>query len=110
MRIAYFDCFSGISGDMTIAAFLDAGLDFKLLSRELKRLGIKGYELRRSKVKRCELLSTKFDCVVKKVPQRHKPLKDIINLINKSSLNQRVKETVRDIFSTLGRAEAKVHG
>ena len=38
MRIAYFDCFSGISGDMTIGAFLDAGLSFKTLSRELAKL------------------------------------------------------------------------
>ena len=52
MRIAYFDCFSGISGDMTIAAFLDAGMEFGVLKRELSKLKISGYELNSRKVKR----------------------------------------------------------
>ena len=46
MKIAYFDCFSGISGDMTIGAFLDAGLRFETLSKELAKLKLKGYKLK----------------------------------------------------------------
>ena len=46
MKIAYFDCFSGISGDMTLGAFLDAGLKLGTLSRELAKLKLKGYRLR----------------------------------------------------------------
>ena len=44
-RIAYFDCYSGISGDMTLGALLDAGLDAELLRREIARLGLPGVEL-----------------------------------------------------------------
>ena len=61
MRIAYFDCFSGISGDMTIGAFLDAGLSFEKLSKELSRLKIKGYKLEKARVKRHEIAGTKFN-------------------------------------------------
>jgi len=45
MRIAYFDCISGISGDMVLGSFLDAGLDIKTLDRELGKLGVKGYAI-----------------------------------------------------------------
>ena len=47
MKILYFDCFSGIAGDMVLGALIDAGLDVNILSRELKKLKIRGYELKR---------------------------------------------------------------
>ncbi len=110
MKIAYFDCFSGISGDMTIGAFLDAGLDFTTLSRQLAKLRLKGYELRKSKIKRGELNGTKFDCIVDRKTHGHHSLNEILSLIEKSSLNKRVKRIAADIFSNIGDAEAKVHG
>lgn len=45
MKVAYFDCFSGISGDMTVGALLDAGLEIETLEEELKKLGLSGYQL-----------------------------------------------------------------
>jgi len=45
MRIAYFDTLAGISGDMTLGAFLSAGVEFDLLLNELKKLNVSGYEL-----------------------------------------------------------------
>lgn len=110
MRIAYFDCFSGISGDMTLGAFLDAGLDMKILERELKKLGLAGYELRKRRVKRAGLVGTKFDCIVNGKRQPHRPLNDILALIDRSSLKSRVKDIAKNIFLTIGHAEAKVHG
>lgn len=110
MRIAYFDCYSGISGDMTIGAFLDAGLSFDTLSRELSKLKIKGYELKKAKVKRQHLAGTKFDCVVKGVKAGHRPIKEIITLIDESSLKVRVKKIAKDIFASIAAAESKVHG
>lgn len=109
-RIAYFDCFSGISGDMTLGAFIDAGLDIKTLERELKKLNIRGYELRARKVKRGELAGTKFDCIVEESPHSHRSLKSIITLIDNSALSKQVKDTARNIFLTIGKAEAKAHG
>ncbi len=64
MRIAYFDCFAGIAGDMTIGALLDAGLDFALLQDELRKLGLSGYTLRCAKVRRHHIAGTKFDVLL----------------------------------------------
>ena len=110
MRIAYFDCFSGISGDMTVAAFLDAGLDFNVLSRELAKLKLKGYHIKKSKVRRGELSGTKFECIVDRSSAGHRSLKEILRLIEKSALGERVKRIAKDIFLKIGSAEAKVHG
>lgn len=110
MKIAYLDCFSGISGDMAIAAFLDAGLELPVLSRELKKLNIKGYELKKVKVKRGEIAGTRFVCVATKDYAGHRSLKSIIAIIDKSSLNTRVKAIAKDIFHNIGTAEALVHG
>lgn len=110
MKIAYFDCFSGISGDMTIAAFLDAGLSFDLLSKELAKLKLKGYKLKSSSVKRGAIACTRFDCVTEPSPHSHRSLKEINLLIDKSSLNGNVKKLSKEMFANLGRAEAKVHG
>lgn len=110
MRIAYFDCFSGISGDMTVGAFLDAGLSMRVLSRELARLKIGGYELAARKVKRGALSGTKFDVIVKGRGHSHRSLKDVLSIINGSGLDKNVKRTAAEIFEVIGRAEAKVHG
>ncbi|MBN1526818.1 MAG: nickel pincer cofactor biosynthesis protein LarC [Candidatus Omnitrophica bacterium] len=110
MRIAYFDCFSGISGDMTVGAFLDAGLSMRVLSKELARLKVGGYELAARKVKRGEIAATKFDVTVKGRGHIHRPLKDILAMIGASGLNKNVKRTAAGIFEVIGKAEAKVHG
>ena len=111
MRIAYFDCFSGISGDMTIGAFLDAGLSMDTLRRELAKLGIAGYTLKRSKVRRGAITGTKFDCVTTPGHRHsHASLRKTLSIIKKSVLSARAKAIATDIFTTIGKAEAKVHG
>src|SRR5215475_2200181 len=64
MKTLYFDCFSGISGDMTIGALLDLGLDFEYLKSELKKLPVEGYELKMSRVTRSNLSAMKFDVIM----------------------------------------------
>ncbi|HEY2384561.1 MAG TPA: nickel pincer cofactor biosynthesis protein LarC [Terriglobia bacterium] len=64
MKTLYFDCFSGISGDMTIGALLDLGLGFDYLKTELHKLPVEGYELRMSRVIRSNLSALKFDVLV----------------------------------------------
>jgi uncharacterized protein (TIGR00299 family) protein len=64
MRTLYFDCFSGISGDMTIGALLDLGVDADYLKTELKKLPVAGYELKVTRVTRSSLSATKFDVLV----------------------------------------------
>lgn len=111
MRIAYFDCFSGISGDMTIGALLDAGLDMGILKKELAKLKLNGYTLKSTKVKRGAIAGTKFDCITPEGRHHtHRSVKDILALIEKSGISQRAKGIAKDIFINIGRAEAKVHG
>jgi uncharacterized protein (TIGR00299 family) protein len=59
LKIAYFDCFSGISGDMCLGALVDAGVPLEKLERELKKIPVKGYKLHAEKVKRAGLIATK---------------------------------------------------
>src|SRR5262245_50686185 len=72
MKTLYFDCFSGISGDMTIGALLDLGLDFDYLKTELRKLPVEGYELKASRVTRSNLSATKFDVLVEGAEEQHK--------------------------------------
>ena len=63
LKIAYFDCFSGISGDMCLGAFVDAGVSLQKMKRELKKIPIRGYELHAKKVKRAGFVATKVDVI-----------------------------------------------
>src|SRR5689334_3052595 len=64
MKTLFFDCFSGISGDMTIGALLDLGLDFEYLKAELRKLPVEGYELKQSRVVRANVSAMKFDVLM----------------------------------------------
>jgi len=112
MTIIYFDCFSGISGDMTLGAFIDAGLKLGTLKRELGRLKVSGYALKARRVERNGITGTKFDCVVNGSGRGrgHRDLRAILRLIGRSGLSPRVKEISSEIFATIGAAEGKVHG
>lgn len=104
-RIAYIDCFSGISGDMFLGALFDLGLD---LDNELKKIPLKGYSIRAVKEKRKGICGTRFIVDVKG-HQKGRTLKDIIELISKSRLSDSVKERSSGLFKLLAQAEAKVH-
>lgn len=71
MKTLYFDCFSGISGDMTIGALLDLGLGLDYLKTELRKLPVEGYELHMSRVTRSNLSAIKFDVVIDGEEQHH---------------------------------------
>ena len=111
MKIAYFDCFSGASGNMILGSLIDAGLDVKKLKSELKKLKITGYDLRIRRVKKNGISSTYLDVSVKtRCSASHRGLSDITRLITRSSLSKDVKERSVAIFTRLAKAEAKVHG
>lgn len=114
MKIAYFDCFSGASGDMILGALIDAGFNYEELNEELKKLGIDNYELDSKKVLRSEITGTKFDVLVREDKKdnehnRRRTLKDISGIINESTLGAGVKRDSVKIFENLAKAEAKVH-
>lgn len=110
VKILYYDCFSGISGDMNLGAMLDIGVDKDHLLEGLKRLGIGGYELSITRDERKGITGTRVDVIVKNEIGNHRNLRDIENIINGSSLSENVKGMSLDIFLQVARAEAKVHG
>jgi len=110
MRIAHFDCFSGISGDMVLGALVDAGLPAAKLRSELKNLGLDGYTISAKRVTRHHIAGTQVRIrVPKNIRQPHRNLRSILKLINSSALSQRVKADASAIFRRLGEAEAAVH-
>jgi len=110
-KIAYFDCFSGCSGDMILGALLDAGLDLNELRNGLAGLKVGGYELTAEKVKRASITATRFNVVINDdANQEHRSLAHIINLIEESRLSDRVKTQSSRIFRRIGEVEASIHG
>jgi len=109
LKIAYFDCCSGISGDMVIGALIDSGLDVKILQRELRKLPINGYSISAAKDERHHIVGSNFRVRFKE-SRHHRTFKDIKNLISRSKLSHKVKELSTTIFFNLAKAEAKVHG
>jgi len=108
MKYAYFDCFSGISGDMTLGALLDAGVSVERLRGELQGLNVPGWELSTEKVWKNGMAAT-YAKVRTQDTQTHRSLSTILGIIEKSSLAPGVKERAAAIFTKLGEAEAAVH-
>ena len=109
MTIAYFDCFSGISGDMTLGAIVDAGISMESLRAELSRLNLAGYELTAEKVMRSGIAATKVHVISDREDQKPRHLSDILEIIDRSSLKASIKEKSSRIFTRLADAEAKIH-
>jgi uncharacterized protein (TIGR00299 family) protein len=108
MRHAYLDGSSGISGDMFLAALLDAGLDARRLLEELKKLSLGFYEFKRTRAMRSGLVGTRVDIRVPgQQPERH--LADINALLDKAALPERAKEQARRVFNRLAEVEGKLH-
>jgi uncharacterized protein (TIGR00299 family) protein len=110
-RVAYFDCFSGCSGDMVLGALIDAGLPLKMLEKGLGSLAVQGYKLSAKKVKRSAITATKFTVIMDETEaQPARSLEDILRLIKASKLPKKVKNIASAIFQRLGEAESKIHG
>jgi uncharacterized protein (TIGR00299 family) protein len=109
MKIAYFDTIAGISGDMALGAFVNAGVPFDELNKELQALGIGGFELQARHIERNGMVATKVDVVISEQPNYHRHIKDIEELIDKSSFTDNVKERSKKIFREVAIAESKVH-
>lgn len=110
MKIAYFDCFSGISGDMCLGALVDAGVPLEDLAKELKRIPLRGYRLTSRRVKRSGISATKVDVVIDKKHAGERKWQDIQKLVRESSLAAPLKKKGLSFFRTLFEAEAKIHG
>jgi uncharacterized protein (TIGR00299 family) protein len=107
MKICYLDAFSGISGDMTVGALIDAGADSSQLVRALEELGT-GAKFEVEKTKRRGIAASKFR-VLGGDGKTHRHLKHILEIIAKSGISARAKQNASAVFQRLGEAEAKVH-
>jgi pyridinium-3,5-bisthiocarboxylic acid mononucleotide nickel chelatase len=110
MKIAYADCFSGISGDMFLAALLDAGLPLDALQGEIGKLNLpEKVELRLSETHKGALRAASLEVIVPE-SHEHRHLADILDILGASQLSEKVKQTTARIFNLLAEAEARVHG
>ncbi|SHM69668.1 nickel pincer cofactor biosynthesis protein LarC [Gracilibacillus kekensis] len=127
-KILYLDCFSGISGDMTIAALLDTGISFEWFESQLSKLNLsQEYKLKLDTVIKNGINSNKFDVIFTEDSHHHdhshshthdhqhnnhhhRTYKDIVKMIKESELNEVVKNISLDMFKKIGEAEAKIHG
>jgi uncharacterized protein (TIGR00299 family) protein len=109
MRIAYLDCASGISGDMTLAALVDAGADLTIIHAGIDSLGLPSCRLVASEVKKRGFRALAI--TIEHEPEhKHRHLHHIKAMIDGSALSSRQKELALRIFQRLAEAEAKVHG
>src|SRR6267142_19335 len=108
MKLAYFDCFSGISGDMTLGALVDAGASLDPLREQLRGLEVPGWEISSEKVWKNGMSST-YVRVKTEDLSKHRSLTAILEILEKSKLSPRVREQAAAIFCKLGEAEASVH-
>lgn len=125
MKILYFDCSSGISGNMTIGALLEIINDENYLLNELKKLNIDGYEIKISKKVKNGITGTYVDVLLEHEHHHkhkehnhenehthhheHRNLSDVNKIIDNSTLNEEVKKLAKKIFLRVAKAESKVH-
>ena len=122
MKTLYFDCFSGISGDMTLAALVDLGVDENLLVSELQKLNLSGWQIRFAEVSKCGIGARQMTVVLDEHTHAHahhssdehahvhRNLSDIVTMIDKSAISSAAKDLSKRIFMRLAVAEAKIHG
>lgn len=137
MKIAYFDCFSGASGNMILGALVDAGLSADALERELRKLPVHGFELRAQRVDKRGLAALHFDVVVQGEDGRraddthhgrehnnhathhdghhhegiaHRKLGDVLQILRAAHFPNAVETMAAQIYRHLAMAEGKVHG
>ena len=110
MRVLYYDCFAGISGDMNLGALIDLGVDPEFLKQELQKLNIAGFHLDISIDIRRGISGTKATVVIENPDnEKHRHLRHVEDLINQSTLSSKVKSLSIKIFDLIAEAEAKVH-
>ena len=109
MKIAYLDCFSGISGDMLVGSLLDAGLPFEELEGIISGLNLDGYTIAAKKEGRNNIFGTRFHVSLKEKHQKARYLKDIKEIITSGDIPLAVVEKCISIFEKLAITEGEIH-
>jgi pyridinium-3,5-bisthiocarboxylic acid mononucleotide nickel chelatase len=108
-RILYYDCFSGISGDMNLGALIDLGLDPAVLENELSKLDLEGYSLDVKTDMRNGITGCNFNVLMTRNQHHHNTFQSISEMIQASQLSDFVKEKSIKVFKKIAEAEAKIH-
>lgn len=108
VKTAFADCFSGISGDMLLAALLDAGLDEQTLRQALNKLDIGPFELRVSTTKESGIKATRVE-IAAGADQQFRNLAAILDILQSSAIERVIIDRASAVFTALAHAEAKVH-
>jgi uncharacterized protein (TIGR00299 family) protein len=113
--VAWFNCQAGVAGDMTMAALIDAGADRDEVASIVGGLGVDGYAVMFEQVQRCGVRATWANVVVHDhdldhghVP--HRPVREILALLDAADLPERVRQRARAVFVRLGEVEGAIHG
>lgn len=137
-KTLYLECYSGISGDMTVAALLDLGADREVLKESLKSLPVGGFRTEITRVKKSGLDACDFSVILEQdnhdhdmeylhgseksytghheythsheYPHEHRGMKEITEIIQKSKMTARAKKMAMRVFGILAQAESKAHG
>lgn len=135
-KTLYLECYSGISGDMTVAALLDLGADREVLKESLKSLPVGGFRTEITRVKKSGLDACDFSVILEQdnhdhdmeylhgseksytghyehsheVNHEHRGMKEITEIIQKSEMTVRAKKMAMRVFDILAQAESKAHG
>jgi hypothetical protein len=109
MRIAYFDCFSGASGDMILGSLIDAGLSPRRLKEELKKLRTPAIHLKVKKVLKRGISAIQVIVEGRSEKRSHRNLKEILRIIERSGVEAEVKEKSKEIFRRIASVEGKIH-
>ena len=112
MKVLYYDCFSGISGDMHLGAMIDLGIDPEYLLLELAKLPLSGeYAIDIQKGMKNGICGTKVSVKLTHHHwHHHRTFKDIEAIITQSTLDEKVKKRSLAMFWCIAEAEAKIHG
>ena len=111
MKVAYFDCPSGAAGDMIMASLVDAGVSLEALRGQLGKLPLEGWTISAREVRKGAFRATKVDVEIdQQAHLLHRSLGDILDILERSSLEVSVKARAARIFTRLAEAEARVHG
>ena len=109
MKIAYLDCFSGLSGDMLNGALLDSGLPFEDLKSALETLPLQGYRLEARRGEKNHLHGTRFIVSVQEEEHHPRGFPEIREIIRSGDLSAWAKDKSIEIFETIAREESKIH-
>ena len=109
MKIAYLDCFSGVSGDMFVGSLLDAGLPLEKLEKIISGLNLNGYGISAKKEERNSIFGTRFSVFLQEQDQEARHLKEIKEILKSSDLPLSVIEECIMIFEKLAMTEGEIH-